>query len=254
LENSSVVRPESYRRLLLLPVWLSGSAQADESLTLVDLRELNHVVGSNLTFALMEVFVDKGYHPASSGQPLCGDDEWDKLAPAVRPLLEDTQAEFQELSDQLLYRSQGKSRRKAVQYRWKSDLAQLCGKLRIEETGAVVLVDTRVHFESPIARKKRVHWNITVGVPLTVLGAATWFGGGNVDVPYESSPCLTELAVAVVDPRTQELVWLNARAFPSRDARKTSDLRGSVRELLADLPQNKNPEPERPSTATGQKE
>src|SRR5262249_890084 len=189
--KSSLARPESYRRLPLLPVRLSGSAQADESLTLVDLKELNHVVGSNLTFALMEVFVDKGYHPTSSGQPLCDDEDWDKLAPAVRPLLEDTQAEFQELSDQLLDQSQGKSRRKAVQYRWKSDLSELCGKLGIEETGAVVLVDARVHFESPIARKKRVHWNAMAGgAPTGLLATGIFSGAEGEPIATESSPRL----------------------------------------------------------------
>src|ERR1044071_8239385 len=54
-------KPEDYRRVEILPIWLAGHARTDASLTTNDINMISRQVGTNLLTALRMALVDKGY-------------------------------------------------------------------------------------------------------------------------------------------------------------------------------------------------
>ncbi len=238
--------PEALRRVMMLPICFSGSARADETLTLLDLKSLDQQAGSNLESAVVAAFAAKGIEVVMLGHALCGDEDWDQLDPDVHRLLEDAVIEFRDLIARQQQQIQqkvmtwpfpepGPRGNKALPHRIESQLGGLV-KLEGQEADAIVLWETTAHFESSAARHRRHRWNYTWGAvltPLALAGAMASRGMAGVEIPIQGSSALVHHSMAIVDARTLQVVGLHTRSFPGRDVRDTNALRGSVHEMLA---------------------
>jgi hypothetical protein len=131
-----------------------------------------------------------------------------------------------------------------------SSLTNVLVRFGVTNSEAVLLMDTKAFFESRHRQAKRLWWNWTgggviatteVGVNLAVVAVAALAGAGAAPVPIWIDPFWhsdnsIQHSIALVDIRTQEVLWLNRQDFKHKKARDPEILTGTVAGTLADLP------------------
>jgi len=228
-------RPEDYRRVEILPIWLAGQAKTDASLTTNDLKALSRQMGTNLLAALTQALTDKGYEVVHTCRPLCTREDWEALDADVRRLLSEVRTNFLELSQEI-YANRPNQKFKPCQYKADSSVAGLQKRLGRSEADVLVFLDSKAFLETPGAQHKRNQWNWTGGAILTplVVGLAI-AGAGGPELPLKSSPCWMAHTILIADARTLEVLFWNERTFSGEDARNAEAVKGKLRELVVDL-------------------
>ncbi len=192
-------RPEDYRRVEILPIWLAGQAKTDASLTTNDLKALSRQMGTNLLAALTQALTDKGYEVVHTCRPLCTREDWEALDADVRRLLSEVRTNFLELSQEI-YANRPNQKFKPCQYKADSSVAGLQKRLGRSEADLLVIA-----------------------------------GAGEPELPLKFSPCWMAHTILIADARTLEVLFWNERTFSGEDARNAEAVKGKLRELVVDL-------------------
>jgi hypothetical protein len=271
-----MAQPEEHRRVKVLPVWFEGAGNVDHTLTTNDLQELSRQAGENLSAAVQETLLAKGYEIVGPVEILPGDEKLSRLNPETRRQLEAVRLDscenllrpyasansgqsltFQTNSTLGFFRymatpdpKRAVMEQNPFHYQMTPALTNLAARLGPANTDAVLLVDTKAFFESQHNQTKRVVWNCTggglltvteVGVNVALFAAAALSGAGSAPVPiwvdpfWHSSNSLQH-NVALVDVRTQEVLWLNRQSFKNKDPRDADALAETVAKAFLDLP------------------
>lgn len=265
-------QPAAYRRVQILPVWFEGAGNMDHTLTTNELEQLCRQAGGNLSIAVQQTLVSKGYRIVGRVSVLpdrsklfLEDPKTLQQLEAVRvDLCENLLRQYPFLDDQpLTFRTNSSlgfsryfvtSNTKRVMlehnpfhYEMAPALTNLLSQLGATNSEAVLLVDTKAFFESKHNRVKRAMWNFTGGgvLAVTEVGvnvAVIVFSAGSVSpVPiwvdpfWHSSNSLQHI-IALVDTRTREVLWLNRWSFSHKNPRDAEVLAETVDTTMNDLP------------------
>jgi len=169
----------------------------------------------------------------------------------TRQLLDQLRAEVWQLGKEISEADSAKASSPAFRYRFNSSLSPLLTKLGGTNAEALVLVDMAASLETPHHRHKRYAWNGTGGPLLTVAGNAALIGimgvamaGGAGGVPeyhfvngLMQNPNTCSQVIAIVDPKTQDVLLWNLTVARGTDLRKPGQLNAAISDLLAGLPQ-----------------
>jgi len=269
-----MAQPAEHQRVQILPVWFEGAGNVDRTLTTNDLQALSRQAGENLSAAVQETLLSKGYEIVGPVEILPGDEKLSRLNPEIRQQLEAARLEF---CENLLrpYASAGSDKLLTFRtnstlsfVRWMSTwnpaalepnpfhcrmapvLTDLAARLGTDNAEAFLLVDTKAFFESKRHHTKRVVWNCTggglltvteVGVNAAVLAAAALSGASSAPVPIWVDPFWHsnnsfQHNVALVDVCMGEVLWLNRQNFKRKDPRDAGALAETVANAFLDLP------------------
>ena len=251
-------QPAAYRRVQVLPVWFAGAGNVDHSLATNEIQALCRQTGESLSTAIRETLCSKGYEVTGPVNILSGDKTSPGLDAETRQQLETLRIDFCEgllrpyasvVTDQpLTLRTNAGTN--PFHHQMTSPIARVAARLGGTNAVAVLLVDTRVFFESRHKQTKRLWWNWTgggviatteVGVNLAVVAAAVLAGAGSAPGPIWIDPFWhsdnsIQHSIALVDIRTQEVLWLNRQDFKHQDPSDPEILMKTVAGMLADLP------------------
>ena len=251
-------QPAAYRRVQVLPIWFAGAGNVDHSLATNEIQALCRQAGENLSTAIRETLLSKGYQVTGPVKILSGDKTSPGLDAETRQQLEAIRIDFCEgllrsyasiVSDQpLTLRTNAEPN--PFHHQMTTPIAQVAARLGGTNAVAVLLVDTKVFFESRHKQTKRLWWNWTgggviatteVGVNLAVVAVAVLAGASSAPVPIWIDPFWhsdnsIQHSIALVDIRTQEVLWLNRQDFKHKEARDPEILMKTVAGTLADLP------------------
>jgi hypothetical protein len=234
--------PEEYRRVEILPIWFTGLAEMDASLTTNELKVISHQVASNLVTALAWVLTEKGYGIVQTSPVLSGRSDLEAFDAETRQLLEQVRTNFSDLAQQLsAFRPNQKGTR--LGYSLGDSVTELRKKLGLGEADLLVLMESEAFFESPDAQHQRHKRNWTKGsalMPLYVAFTAAAFYGqaaSGPTLPLEFSPAWNRHTILIADARTAEPLFWTSRKFPGQDGLNPDALKGKLRETLADLAQ-----------------
>jgi hypothetical protein len=259
--------PETYGRIEILPVSFQAGATVDKSSSALAGRLAARRVDPALAAAFTNAFSAKGYR-VRAPIFIVRDDEQYPFDESTEKALREVKKEFRELllrypvpgwrlemgeasfvstTDKLpanVNSTRTTALREPFQYRMKSSLAGLHEKFGSADASAVLLVDTSVFFESSAQARKRIWWNSTAGaafaaleVAVVVAAAASGSAAaGGMPDPFIYSTSYVHHSMALVDLRTQDVLWLEERHCQGRDARKPANLELSISEALTQLP------------------
>lgn len=274
VDERFMAQPANYRQVQILPVWFEGAGNIDHSLTTNDLQALCRQVGEDLAKSVQQELRSKGYQVVGRVQVLRGDETLSQSAAEIGPSLEAVRVDFcRNLSGQFPAPADGRPltfqtnttlgffrymatwdharfEHNPFHYRMTASLTNVLARCGATNVEAVLLVDTRAFFESHHNHTKRTVWNWTgggliavteVGANLALVTVEVLAGGGGpppaiwVDPFWRSSNSLQH-SIALVDARTQEVLWLNRQDFNRKDPRDPEILRETVADTLVDLP------------------
>ncbi len=271
-----MAQPANYQRVQILPVWFEGAGNVDHTLTTNDLQTLSRQAGENLSAAVQDTLLSKGYEIVGHVDMLDGDKKLSALDPEIRRQLEAVRLDFCEnlprsyasanSENPLTFRTnsslgfnrymsnpnwkRAKMEPNPFRYQMTPALTNLVARFRATNSEAVLLVNTKAFFESKHNHTKRTVWNWTgggvmtiteVGVNLVVVAAAALTGAGSAPVPIWADPFWhssnsLQHNIVLVDARSQEVLWLNQQNFKHKDPRNKVVLAETVADTLADFP------------------
>jgi len=242
LRESLVAEPQRYQRVAVLPIWFDGSTTTDESLGTNDVHALNGIVAKNTTRLLTQTFGDKGYTVTAPVRYLDDNGSVEPVDATSSAALDAIRTEFLQVSSEVdTHRQSGTSdgdSRQSFQFDEHilvHDSAVL-EELGIDGSDAVVLMRTSINLETPAQRRKRLLWNWTGGVLLMPVAFAATAAMMPVGTPFWPSEGRVEHTLAIVDTTSGAVMFYNRRALPGVDARDESQLRSTIVDLLAKLP------------------
>ena len=176
----------NYRRVQILPVWMDGAGNVDATLTTNQLQSLYRQAGSNLCTAVRQSLADRGYEPVGTNFGSIDDARW--LNPDAKRQLQAVRVDFCEgllrpydrnVSDHepLMFHTNAPPgywwyvvKHNAFPpttnpfcYRMSPAFTNMLSKLAVTNVPAVLLVDSKIYFESDHNHTKRVAWNCTGG-------------------------------------------------------------------------------------------
>jgi hypothetical protein len=251
-------QPAAHRRVQVLPVWFAGAGNVDHSLTTNEIQALCRQTGEGLSTAIRDTLGAKGYQVTGPVKILSGDKTSPGLDAETRLQLEIIRIDFgnnllrpypPDNPDQpLTLRTNAGTN--PFHHQMTSPIARVAIRLGGTNAAAVLLVDTKIFFESRHNQAKRLWWNWTgggviavteVGVNLAVLAAAVLAGASSAPGPIWIDPFWhsdnsIQHSIALVDIRTQEVLWLNRQDFKHQDPGDPEILMKTVAGTLADLP------------------
>lgn len=274
VDQRFMAQPANFRQVQILPVWFEGAGNIDPSLTTSDLQALCRQAGEDLASSVQKELRSKGYQVVGRVQVLHDDETLSPSAVEIRPSLEAVRVDFcRNLPGQFPSPADGRPltfqtnttlgffrymatwdharfEHNPFHYRMTASLTNVlagCGATNVQ---AVLLVDCRAFFESQHNHTRRTVWNWTgggliavteVGANLALVTVEVLAGGGGslpgiwVD-PFRHSSNFLQHNIALVDVRTQEVLWLNLQGFNRKDPRDPEILRETVADTLVDLP------------------
>lgn len=269
-------QPANHQRVEILPVWFESAGNVDHTLTTNDLQTLSRRAGENLSIAVQETLLSKGYEIVGPVEILPGEENLSRLNPETRRQLDAVRLDFCEnllrpyasanSEKPLTFRANSTlgffrymatpDPKRAVMeqnpfhYHFTPALTNQAARPGAANAAALLLVDTKAFFESKHNHTKRTVWNWTgggvvtvteAGVNLAVVAAAALSGAGGAPVPiwvdpfWHSSNSLQH-NIALVDARSQEVLWLNRQSFKHKNPRDPKVLKDTVTGTLSDLP------------------
>jgi len=274
VDERFMAQPATHRQVQILPAWFEGAGNIDHTLTTNELQALCQRAGNDLVNAVQTELQAKGYRVIGPAQIWRTNEMPGWLVAEVGPPLEVVRIDFcKNLLGQFPVTAAGESlavrtnttrgfvrymatanparlEHNPFHYQMTSSLTNVLARYGGTNAQAILLVDSKVFFESPHYEAKRTLWNFTgggllatteVGVNLAVIAVAVLSGAGSAPVPiwvdpfWHSSNSLQH-SIALVDARTCEVLWLNRRDFKRKDPRDAAALAETVAETIADLP------------------
>jgi hypothetical protein len=276
VDTRFMAQPANHQRVQILPVWFESAGNVDHTLTTNDLQSLSRQAGENLSAAVQDTLLSKGYEIVGHVDMLDGDKKLSALNPEIRRQLEAVRLDFCEnlprsyasanSENPLTFRTNSTlgffrfmatpDPKRAVMeqnpfhYQITPALTNLAARPGAADAEAFLLVDTKAFFESKHNHTKRTVWNWTgggvvtvteVGVNLAVVAAAALSGAGGAPVPIWVDPFWhssnsLQHNVALVDVRTGEVLWLNRQSFKHKNPREAGALAETVANAFLDLP------------------
>jgi len=258
VDKRFMLQPAAYRRVQVLPVWFAGAGNNDHSLTTNEIQSLCRQTGEDLSTAIREALLSKGYQVTGPVEILSAGKTLPGLDAETRRQLETIRIDFSEnllqpypLGDSgqpLVIRTNAETN--PFHHQLTSPIGMVAARLGETNAVAVLLVDTKVFYESRHKQTKRLWWNWTgggviatteVGVNLAVLAVAVLAGAGSAPGPIWIDPFWhsdnsIQHSIALVDVRTREVLWLNREDFKHQDPSDPESLMKTVTGTLADLP------------------
>lgn len=274
VDERFMAHPANYRQVQIMPAWFEGAGNIDHSLTTNDLQVLCRQAGEDLVSRVQQELRSKGYKIAGPVRVLRGEEMSSQPAVEIGPSLEAVRVDFcQNLLGQYSLSASGtpltfrtnttlgffrymamanpaRFEHNPFHYQMTSSLTNVLVRFGATNAEAVVLVDTKVFFESRHKHNQRAVWNWTGGglIAVTEVGAnlAEMTSAALIGVPNEPTPLWIDPfwhssnsiqhSVALVDVRTRNVLWLNRRDFKRKDPRDADVLTDAVADTLADLP------------------
>jgi hypothetical protein len=234
--------PRAYQRLAIVPIWFTTSAYSYSGLTSGELTQIANAAGQNTAIVLAAAITNRGYQVIGKTRAICGEDDLAAYDAETRQLLDEVRVEFWWLTQMVRTAASAGTLDQPFQYKLKAPLLQLREKLGVPPADALVLVESSVVVETPAGREKRVLWNWT-GAPLVTAAtrtAAFVEGQTGTDAPAAtaalSSPAGIQHTIAIVDPRTQDVLLWTSVLTPGANVRDSADLRVTIFDLLSALP------------------
>jgi hypothetical protein len=239
--ESLPLNPKAYQRLEIVPIWFTTSAYRYSGLTSSELMQIGSSASQKTAAFLAATITNRGYQVVGETRVLCGEDDLAAFDAETRQLLDAVRVEFWWLTQSVRTEAGAGTSGLPFRYKLKAPLLRLQEKLGAAPVDALVLVDSTVLVETSTGRGKRLLWNWT-GAPLVTIVHSPAFGSGqaNTNAPGNpaavSCPATIEHTLAIVDPRTQDvLLWTSVRT-PGANVRESVDLRVTVFDLLSALP------------------
>ena len=240
--ESLQAKPKACQRLAIVPIWFTTSAYDYSGLTSSELTQIANAAGKEFAADLVWAITNRGYQVVGTVRALCCEDDLAAYDAETRQLLDEVRVEFWALTQMARTAAGAGTLDQPFKYKLKAPLLQLQKKLGAAPADALVLVDSTVVVETPSGRWKRTLWNWT-GAPLVTTAVETTAlaeGRTGTNAPSGtaavSCPATIEHTIAMVDPRTQDVLLWTSVVTPGADVRKSIDLRITVFDLLSALP------------------
>jgi hypothetical protein len=240
--KSFKANPQAYQRLAIVPIWFTTSVYGYSGLTSSELTQIAKAAGQMTAAILAETITNRGYQVIGEARALCCEDALAGFDVETRQLLDEVRVEFWGLTQMARAAARAGTLDQPFKYKLKAPLLQLQKKLGVAQADALVLVDSTVFVETPAGRGKRLLWNWT-GAPLVTTAVDTTAfveGKAGANPPGETvaagCPATIEHTIAIVNPRTQDVLLWTSVLTPGADARKSVDLRVTLYDLLSALP------------------
>jgi hypothetical protein len=271
-----MAQPAEHRRVQIFPLWFEGAGDIDHTVTTNDLQALCRQAGEKLSTTVQETLLSKGYQVVGPVCVLSDNENLSRLNAETRLQLEAVRIDFcnnllrlysSSTPDKpLTFRTnstlgffrymatpdpnRAMMERNPFHYQMAPALANLAARLGATNADAILLVDTKVFFESQHNRTKRVIWNYTgggliavteAGINLALLPLDNMIPGDDPPStiwadPFWRSGNSLQQSMALVDVRTREVLWLNRQSFKHKDPRDAKVLEETLTDTLADLP------------------
>jgi hypothetical protein len=247
--ESLKANPKAHQRLAIVPVWFTTSACAYSGLTSSELAPIANAAGQNTAADLAATITNRGYQVVGEARALCCEADLMAYDVETRQLLDEVRVEFWWLTQMARTAASAGTLDQPFRYKLKAPLLQLQKKLGVMQADALVLVDSTVFVETSAGRGKRVLWNWTGAPPVNpaVPGTALEGGKTGTNAPSGTSalscPATIEHTIAIVDPRTQDVLLWAAAITPGADVREAVDLHVTIFDLLSALPLIEPPAP-----------
>ncbi len=234
--------PKAYQRLAIVPVWFTTSDYVYSGLTSSELAQIANLAGQRTAANLAWTVTNRGYQVVGTVRALCCEDDLAAYDAETRRLLDEVRIEFWALTQMAHTAAGAGTLDQPFKYKLKAPLLQLQKKLGVTQADALVLMDSTVVVETPSGRWKRTLWNWT-GAPLVTTPAGTTTLAGSetgTNAPGAtaavSCPATIEHTIAIVDPRTQDVLLWTSVVTPGANVRESVDVHVTVFDLLSALP------------------
>lgn len=240
--ESLKANPQIYQRVEILPIWFTTSAYAYSGLTRGELAQIASAAGRKIAADLAASLTNRGYQVVGEARALCSEDDLAAYDVETRQWLDEARVEFWWLTQNVRKAARAGTLDQPFKYKFKAPLLQLQKKLGGEQADALMLVESSAFLETPAGRRKRALWSWT-GAPVVSTedeaSANTGERAGAV-VPDGTAPAecpvTIEHTIAIVDPRTQDVLLWTSVVTPGADVRESVDLHVTIFDLLSDLP------------------
>ncbi|MFZ0829128.1 MAG: hypothetical protein WAO02_17075 [Verrucomicrobiia bacterium] len=248
--GSLKANPKDFQRLAIVPIWFTTSAYAYSDLTRSELTQMANAAGQETAAVLASTITNRGYQVVGNAQALCCEDDLAAFDAETLQLLDEVRVEFWWLTQNARAAARAGTLDQPFRYKLKAPLLQLQHKLGVTQADALVLVDSTVLVETPAGRWKRLLWNWTVAPAVAPVADATAFDGGLAGTNASDAttalgcPATIEHTIAIVDPRTSDVLMWASVVTPGANVRESVDLRVTIFDLLSALPLIGPPSPE----------
>jgi len=240
--ESLKANPKAYQRLAIVPIWFTTSAYAYSGLTSGELTQIANAAGQKTAADLAATITNRGYQLVGQVRALCCEDDLAAYDAGTHQLLDEVRVEFWALTQMAHTAAGAGTLDQPFKYKLRAPLLQLQKKLGVAQADALVLVDSTVVVETPPGRWKRTLWNwtgaplVTTAVETTALAAGKTGTNAPIGKAAVSCPATVEHTIAIVDPRTQDVLLWTSVVTPGADVRASADLHVTVFDLLSALP------------------
>ncbi len=274
VDERFMAQPAAHRHVQILPIWFEGAGNIDHSLSTNDLQILCRQTGKELARTIQRVLQSNGYKIVGPVQVLYGDEmssqpaveTWRSLEVVRLDFCENLLGQYPALADSRLLTFQtnttlgffrymapwdhARLEHNPFHYQMTPALTNVLTRIGATNADAVLLVDTKVFFESEHKQAKRTVWNWTGGglIAATEVGVNVAFFAVAVLAeasgpppplwldPFWHSDNSLQHSFALVDVHTREVLWLNREDFKHQNSHDAGILADTVIATLADLP------------------
>jgi hypothetical protein len=269
--------PQKHRRVAVAAISFNGSistnslllsflADTNRSLLANDLLAFNRAAGRDLRNAVTNVLAHKGFEIVASSNLVCGEADMALLTHEARSVIQCLHRELFAIDNATNAVTAGTTaatnQTKSAQMKQgfpihvQTDLNPL--GVSLSDPDAVLVMDSSFvdSFESKMQKRNRIIWNSTMGpvwvvADLALISALIAFGGSNAGdaVGPVAMIGLAGIAIpdnsirhsaALIDMRSREVLWINARSVSGYSVTKPHGINASVEEALADVPRIKS--------------
>ncbi len=250
--------PASYSRVQILPFWFEGAGNIDHSFTTNDLQLLSRQTVSNLVVDVQQLLGAKGYDVVGPDQVRRVDELSPKVAAEVGQSLEFVRADLFSLLRRQYAASitekplafMPRAGGAAFHHQAAACLTNVLARFAVTNARAVLIMDSKVFFESKHNRTKRALWNWTgggvtavveVGFNAAMYTAAMLARSSSAPEPIWIDPFWhsnnsIQLNLVLVDVQTRTVLWLNQQDFKHQDPRNAKTMEETVTDAMHDLP------------------
>ena len=238
--ESMKANPQAYKRMAIVPIWFTTSAYSYSGLSSSELTQIANAASQGTAAVLAATITNRGYQVVGEVRAVCSENDLAAFDAETRQLLDEVRVEFWALTQDARMAARAGTLGQPFKYKLKAPLLQLQKKLVGAPADALVLMDSTVFVETPAGRRKRLFWSWT-GAPLVNMGSnAALFTGETASVPDGTAPvncpATIEHTIAIVDPRTQDVLLWTSVVTPGANVREPADLRVTIFDLLSALP------------------
>jgi hypothetical protein len=237
--------PKAYTHVVVAPIWFSAAADCDRSFSSNELARITSEAGRETAAIITQGFTNKGYHVIGPGGAICSDGDLNALDAETCALLAQVRGDFRQLNLDI-----HGATNPPICFKLNTPLpllTKLCGS----QADALVLVDSTAYLETSHQRHQRYTWNGTGGPLLTagrdallasvmVLAIAGGAGGAPdmtlmAGTALMSNPNYIHQTIAIIDLRTQDVLFWNSTSRKGKDLREPDQLKAALAALLSGI-------------------